>query len=177
MITNSTVEDIANEVSQHYLVKIDDLFENTRRREVADKRSVFFYFAYKYSGATLTEIGRFPMLYQRDKPYNHATVIHSFRKINELKQFDKEIAADVQALDHRIVMNVVSKKEMLADSFYKRQEIIHDLYEMRDVEYVQTVYQLLKMMNADCNPSRVEKTIDFYQDLYTEENERVHQIT
>lgn len=164
----NTIQAIAYAVAHHYKIKVSDLFEDTRKRSVSDKRSVFFFFAYKYSGRTLTEIGEFAIAYGRRVPYNHATVIHSYKKITELKEFDRTIADDVQTLENYIVMNILTEKQRLADSFYKRQEIIRDLYQEQDMEYVDLVYQLLKVLNTDKNKDRLVKSIEHYKTLYHE---------
>lgn len=171
---HDTLFAIANAVANHYDIEIKDLFKDTRMRDIADKRSVFFYFAYKYSGVILKDIGRFCLLYGREAPYNHATVIHSFRKITELKEFNKKIAIDVDVLESHIVLNIVTEKKRVADSFYKRQEIIRDLYEEKDIGYIDAVYTLLKIMNSDRNEGRVKQSIEFYQKMY---DERVHKTT
>lgn len=61
---------------------IEDLFEKKRNREITDARCLFYKYAYDNLGMTLTQLAR-------HTKFNHATVIHSLKKFNDLYIFDK----------------------------------------------------------------------------------------
>lgn len=80
-------------VSRYYNVHFDFLTIKTRKREVVEKRQVAHYFAVKYCKNTLYTIGQF------FGKQNHATVLHSCKKINDLYDFDTLIRKDIDAID------------------------------------------------------------------------------
>jgi len=83
---------IAFVVSNKSEVHLNRIFENTRKREVAQARQLCMYFAERYTILSLGNIGRF---YNRD----HSTVLHAIKTINNLIDIDKSFKSFVEDID------------------------------------------------------------------------------
>lgn len=83
---------------------IEDLFEKKRNREITDARCLFYKYAYDNLGMTLTQLAR-------HTKFNHATVIHSLKKFNDLYIFDKHFKKKWTELTNSNILhnNLLSK--------------------------------------------------------------------
>ena len=93
--TNSvvvTMDNILIKCSEHFNVKISDLRSNRRLRNIAHARQVCMYIAKLLTQKSLLEIGKF--FGGRD----HATVIHSVKRIENLIKHDAQVAEDIHAV-------------------------------------------------------------------------------
>lgn len=91
-----TIEDIQKHVAEHYNIRISDLHSSKRQRVIARPRQIAMYLCKKLTSKSLPEIGR--NFGGRD----HTTVIHSVRKIEDLKEKDLAFGEDVDMLEHII---------------------------------------------------------------------------
>lgn len=74
--------------------RIDNLIDrDTRKRESVYPRQVAHYFAYKYTVASLSTIGR--VIGNRD----HATVLHSVKAIRNLLSYDEVVMDHIKMLN------------------------------------------------------------------------------
>lgn len=87
-----TVDEIQKICAAHYKIDAAEMRSKRRARAVARPRQVAMYLAKKMTPRSLPEIGR--IFGGRD----HSTVIHAVRTIEELRQTNADIDADIRAL-------------------------------------------------------------------------------
>ena len=87
-----TIEDIQKCVAEHYNVRIAEMHSSRRARSVARPRQVAMYLAKQLTARSLPEIGR------KFGGRDHTTVMHAVRRIDELRQSDKDLGEDVDLL-------------------------------------------------------------------------------
>ncbi len=87
-----SMHDIAVATARHFSLRLTDLRSPVRRRALVAGRGVAVYLAHLYAGASFEEIGRY--FGGRD----HTTVLHSFRKTEELFGSDPAIHESIERL-------------------------------------------------------------------------------
>lgn len=87
-----TVDEIQKACAAHYRIDASEMRSKRRARAVARPRQVAMYLAKKMTPRSLPEIGR--IFGGRD----HSTVIHAVRTIEQLRESNPDIDADVRAL-------------------------------------------------------------------------------
>ena len=87
-----TIDEIQKLVSQHFELKPLDLVSARRSRVVARPRQIAMYLAKRLTTRSLPEIGR------KFGGRDHSTVIHAVRKIEELRDQDRDIDTAVRTL-------------------------------------------------------------------------------
>jgi chromosomal replication initiator protein len=87
-----TIDEIQKLVSQHFELKPLELISARRSRAVARPRQIAMYLAKRLTTRSLPEIGR------KFGGRDHSTVIHAVRKIEELRDQDRDIDAAVRTL-------------------------------------------------------------------------------
>jgi len=87
-----TIDEIQKLVSQHFELKPLDLVSARRSRAVARPRQIAMYLAKRLTTRSLPEIGR------KFGGRDHSTVIHAVRKIEELRDQDRDIDTAVRTL-------------------------------------------------------------------------------
>ena len=87
-----TIEEIQKLVSQHFELKPLDLVSARRSRAVARPRQIAMYLSKRLTTRSLPEIGR------KFGGRDHSTVIHAVRKVEELRDSDRDIDAAVRVL-------------------------------------------------------------------------------
>ena len=87
-----TVDEIQKVCAAHYKIDAAEMRSKRRARAVARPRQVAMYLAKKMTPRSLPEIGR--IFGGRD----HSTVIHAVRTIEDLRQSNPDIDADIRAL-------------------------------------------------------------------------------
>ncbi|WP_244501315.1 chromosomal replication initiator protein DnaA [Sphingomonas gellani] len=87
-----TIDEIQKLVSDHFDLKPLDLVSARRSRNVARPRQIAMYLAKRLTTRSLPEIGR------KFGGRDHSTVIHAVRKVEELRDTDREIDAAVRVL-------------------------------------------------------------------------------
>ena len=76
------------------------IYRRTRKREVVQVRQLVHYFALRYTRKTTSEVG---WMCGR---YNHATVLHSKKNIENLIETDKYMRELHNKIDHRLSAHV-----------------------------------------------------------------------
>ncbi len=89
-----TIEDIQKKVAEHYSLRMTDMLSARRARAVARPRQVAMYLAKQLTPRSLPEIGR------KFGGRDHTTVMHAIRRIEELRQTDAVLNADIELLRH-----------------------------------------------------------------------------
>ncbi|SFP50869.1 chromosomal replication initiator protein DnaA [Sphingomonas rubra] len=87
-----TIEEIQKLVSAHFELKPLDLVSARRSRAVARPRQIAMYLSKRLTTRSLPEIGR------KFGGRDHSTVIHAVRKVEELRDTDRDIDAAVRVL-------------------------------------------------------------------------------
>ena len=87
-----TVDEIQKVCAAHYKIDAAEMRSKRRARAVARPRQIAMYLAKKMTPRSLPEIGR--IFGGRD----HSTVIHAVRTIEELRQTNADVDADIRAL-------------------------------------------------------------------------------
>lgn len=87
-----TIDEIQKLVSTHFDLKPVDLISARRARAVARPRQIAMYLAKRLTTRSLPEIGR------KFGGRDHSTVIHAVRRIEELRDSDREIDGAVRTL-------------------------------------------------------------------------------
>lgn len=91
-----------NQLQSAGLKPFEQLLENTRKREIAEDRQIYFYYLVKYFGWQLQDAGS---LFNKD----HATVIHSWRLIEMLRDSDAKMKAKLKIIERNIYLNNYGK--------------------------------------------------------------------
>ena len=87
-----TIDEIQKLVSQHFELKPLDLISARRARAVARPRQIAMYLAKRLTTRSLPEIGR------KFGGRDHSTVIHAVRKVEQLRDTDREVDGAVRVL-------------------------------------------------------------------------------
>ncbi len=87
-----TIDEIQKAVSTHFDLKTIDLVSARRARAVARPRQIAMYLAKRLTTRSLPEIGR------KFGGRDHSTVIHAVRRIEELRDSDRDVDGAVRAL-------------------------------------------------------------------------------
>ncbi len=87
-----TIDEIQKLVSQHFELKPLDLVSARRARAVARPRQIAMYLAKRLTTRSLPEIGR------KFGGRDHSTVIHAVRRVEQLRDSDREVDAAVRVL-------------------------------------------------------------------------------
>lgn len=91
-----TVDSIVKEVSAHFSIKSVDLKSDRRVRSIMLPRQVAIYLARKLTGESLVSIG------EKFGGKDHATVIHSIKKIEQEMKLRRELKDVVETLEKKI---------------------------------------------------------------------------
>lgn len=91
-----TLDMIIKEVSNHFSLKVMDLKANRRIKSIIVPRQIAMYLCRKLTNSSLVSIG------ERFGGKDHATIIHSIRKIEEEIKVKKELRELVEKLEDKI---------------------------------------------------------------------------
>ncbi len=87
-----SIENIQKTVSDYYKIKVSDMFSQRRTRNIARPRQMAMHLAKELTDLSLPEIG------QAFGGRDHTTVLHAYRKIEELKNTEPEYRKDYSLL-------------------------------------------------------------------------------
>ena len=87
-----TIDEIQKRVCEHFELKPLDLVSARRARAVARPRQIAMYLAKRLTTRSLPEIGR------KFGGRDHSTVIHAVKRVEELRDTDREVDAAVRVL-------------------------------------------------------------------------------
>jgi len=90
---NLELSPIKEVVCAHFGIHKRNLNEYNRKREVILPRQIFHYFGKKYTKNSLNEIGG---------PFDHSTVMHSIKTMNNLIETDKAFHSLIIEIDEKI---------------------------------------------------------------------------
>lgn len=87
-----TIDEIQRKVTEHFSLKMNDMYSARRSRNVARPRQIAMYLAKQLTQRSLPEIGR------KFGGRDHTTVMHAVRKIEELISDDESVSQDVEVI-------------------------------------------------------------------------------
>ena len=91
-----TIDMVIKEVCSHFTVTISDIRSNKRIRSIIHPRQIAMYLARKMTDSSLVSIG------ERFGGKDHATVLHSIRKIESELSVKKELKSTVEKIVQRL---------------------------------------------------------------------------
>ena len=86
-----SIDNIQRVVAEYYHIKVSDLLSQRRTRSITRPRQLTMALAREFTNHSLPEIGA---AFNRD----HSTVVHAYRKVEEWKESNQEIANDYNKL-------------------------------------------------------------------------------
>lgn len=105
---------VCDSVCEHFKINPWDMFYKSRERGVVWPRQLFQYLASKWTSNTLNRIGSYGYDTYRSGNYDHATVMHSKRAINNLMDISDRETLEV----------ITSIEEIIKKSIYKDYNFI-----------------------------------------------------
>ena len=87
-----TIEEIQKKVSEHFNIRVSDMYSARRARSVARPRQIAMYLSKQLTSRSLPEIGR------KFGGRDHTTVMHAVKKVEELCLVDQDFGEDVELL-------------------------------------------------------------------------------
>src|SRR5574344_908297 len=94
---NITMDFIINYVSNYYNINQESVRSESRKKEIVTVRHISMYLCKKHTKHSLQEIGQFM------GGKNHATVIHAQKKVNDMKETDKDFKKDLARLEQKFI--------------------------------------------------------------------------
>ncbi len=150
------------------------MFQNNRKQDVTDMRSIFHYITVRNTKETLSAIGQYSKTMGREKGHDHASVLHGKRKIESLMQFDKKLSRDVQEIEDRVLW-VVNSEAFIARKKQKQiNEIIDLVFQEEDETFIDLLYGFIGRAYSNKNTETINIFIDFLNSL---DDEGIHQTT
>jgi len=174
MKNKRNLDKIANIIAEHEDVEPSFMFQNNRKREVTDTRSIFHYMSAKYSQESLASIGKYSQIAGRNAPHNHASVLHGKRKVENIMQFDKKFCRKIEKIEDKV------RRFIDTENYYKERnqkqvrEIIDFIYEQNDDNLIDLIHKL--MLSAYKSKSE-ESIIECITILEKAENEGIYKAT
>lgn len=121
-----TQEQILKIVCNYYDIEPELLLKKTRKRNIVQKRQLFFYLCCKWTEMSLDDIGCIALKYGRKLPFDHATVIHSRNTITNLMFSDKELNQQFNELDYQV--NQITKIKQNKNKNLGLDEVMYNLH-------------------------------------------------
>ena len=136
------------------------MFPNNRLNHFAEIRQVFHYMATKHTKASLQEVGDFSKAMGRKKAHNHASVLHSVKKVTGFIDVDKKYKEELDELENRI---------------YKAVSLIIEVVFGEDnLEYLELVHLLVEKIYVNKNKEELSHLIFLQHKL---NNERIYKAS
>lgn len=144
---------IAEVIADFYKMEVHELFLNTRRREIAYKRQMFFHFAERYFQFQLnhTTIGYFPIQHG-GRVFDRNTVRHAIKTVQDTIEYDKILRNEYNIIDYRIKVALKLCKPASQEVLDKITQLYHntnlnskDLAKAFDINEVEVINQIKKV--------------------------------
>ena len=115
----SKADKIAKEINK--IAKVD-VFQNTRKREVVEARSLLSFILYKYEKMTLQEIGN--LFKQKGRSGNHTTVLHSIKSFEKNNKYNNRIQRWLLKITRQL-RDIDAKREFIKHkvNFLKNKDV------------------------------------------------------
>lgn len=138
---------IAKLVCEHVSLPINKLFANTRIKPIVSARQIFFYFCSQYlDDVAKSSLSHAPQLWNSDRVYNHATVLHAIKQTENYIFSDVRFKQDMEKLRCEIEIAVMKSDEISNSLKIKKasQAINMMLKELEDPFYAEYLVSKLK---------------------------------
>lgn len=86
-----------------------DLTIPIRKREIVTARQIAMYFLYRNLNISMHDVGSI-FINKKGKPYDHATVLHAIKQVEDLAKFDKNVKNTILKLKDRV--SDIAKQEI-----------------------------------------------------------------
>lgn len=93
-----TYNNIVSLVSEYTGISHAQMCVRSRKREIVNSRYYCYYFMDKYTKMTQTHIGSV------FGNYDHSTVIHGLKSVNDLIDVDPKVAKDIDTINKQIII-------------------------------------------------------------------------
>ena len=115
----SKADKIAKQINK--IAKVD-VFQNTRKREVVEARSLLSFILYKYEKMTLQEIGN--LFKQKGRSGNHTTVLHSIKSFEKNNKYNNRIQSWLLKITRQL-RDIDAKREFIKHkvNFLKNKDV------------------------------------------------------
>ena len=115
----SKADKIAKEINK--IAKVD-VFQNTRKREVVEARSLLSFILYKYQKMTLQEIGN--LFKEKGRSGNHTTVLHSIKSFEKNNKYNNRIQSWLLKITRQL-RDIDAKREFIKHkvNFLKNKDV------------------------------------------------------
>jgi len=99
-----------------------DVFQNTRKREVVEARSLLSFILYKYEKMTLQEIGN--LFKEKGRSGNHTTVLHSIKSFEINNKYNNRIQRWLLKITRQL-RDIDAKREFIKHkvNFLKNKDV------------------------------------------------------
>jgi hypothetical protein len=99
-----------------------DVFQNTRKKEVVEARSLLSFILYKYEKMTLQEIGN--LFKEKGRSGNHTTVLHSIKSFETHKKYNNKIQRWLLKITRQL-RDIDAKREFIKHkvNFLKNKDV------------------------------------------------------
>lgn len=174
MKNKKILDRIAQIVANEHKIEVADIFQNTRKRNVSDVRSMFHYLAQKYSEESLQSIGDYSFLAGREKPHNHASVLHGKNKIISLAVYDREIAEKLDRMESKVIEYTNNSKHFKKRKQTQITKIVDLVFADKDEDFINMIYQVVTKSYRSKDKSTLKQCIRHLDQKYYE---RVYQAT
>lgn len=168
MKNKKILDRIAQIVANEHKMEVHEIFENTRRRDLTDIRSMFHYLAHKYSEESLQSIGNYSFLAGRDKPHNHASVLHGKNKIMSFVVYDRDIAERVERMENRVIDYTNNSKHFKKRKQTQITKIVDLVFADKDEDFINMIYQVVTKSYRSKDKSTLKQCIRHLDQKYYE---------
>ncbi len=110
----------------------EEIFSKSRKPYLVDARQMFFYLCYIYTNSSLNKICCISEEYGRDEPYNHATIIHAYKKPMGLYDIYKDVKEEIDYYDKEIEYKCSSVSNVIVQDFNLLGNLKKDEYSIVD---------------------------------------------
>jgi len=134
-------------VCEHLDIPVESLFVVSRKKHLVNARQVLFYFCTQYLDVPKSSLCNIPSLWGSDRVYNHATILHAIKQIENYIFTDKRYREQINKIRCDIEIGVM-KSDEISNSLKIRkatQTINMLLKEQQDPFYAE--YLLSKLKN------------------------------
>lgn len=105
-ISTNKIEDLTLlKMELQDIIGVDNIFKNSRQRELADARCIYYQFAFKFLSVRVIDLARF-------SGQHHATILFALNKFENIVPFDKRLSNIWQTL-------IANKKRTILDNIFE----------------------------------------------------------
>ena len=174
MKNKKIVDRISIIVSEYYNVSRHYMFQNNRKQDVADLRSIFHYMCARLTKETLSDIGKYSKIMGRNKAHDHASILHGKRKIEGLIQFDKKLRVEVNEIEEKI-LKVIDHESFKSKKKQKQiNEIIDVVFEEEDENFIKLIHSFISKTYKNRSEENIKKYLNIINKI---DDEGIHQAT